>query len=82
VLGSLKVMQDVVQNNSSTLHRAEVILASEREYAGYLDSCMFLGSVTLLFSSLVCYRCTVSYFTILFMVCTTLTWIIFLCRIQ
>jgi hypothetical protein len=39
VLGLLKMMQDVVQNNSSILHRAEVILSSEREYAGYLHSC-------------------------------------------
>lgn len=67
------MMQDVVQNNSSTLHRAEVILSSEREYAGYLDRCMFLGSVTLLCSNIVCCRFTVSYFAIQFMVCTTLT---------
>jgi hypothetical protein len=39
VLGSLKTMQDDVQNNSSILHRAEVILSSEREYVGYLHSC-------------------------------------------
>lgn len=73
MLGSLKAMQDIVQSNSSTLHRAEVILSSEREYAGYLDSCMFLGSVTLLCSSIVCCSFAVSYFTIHFMVCTTLT---------
>jgi hypothetical protein len=66
------MMQDVVQSNSSTLHRAEVILSSEREYAEYLDSCMFLGSVTLLCSSTVYCRCTVSYFAVQFMVCSTL----------
>jgi len=48
VRGSLKMVQNVVQNNSSTWNRAEVILSSEIEYAGYLDSYMFLGSVTLL----------------------------------
>lgn len=78
-VGSVEMMQDVIQPTSSTVHRAEVILSSEREYAEYLDSRMFVGSVPLLLcSSTVCCRCTVSYFAVQFVVCSNLTWIIFL----